>query len=306
MIRIGTYKVKTDKYSPEDCLRITKEVGFDFVCLAAHCLYPGDTTGFTPDLCEKIGIGFDNVHLTCNGAHALWAPGDEGDEIVKRYLYEIELFSSLGVKIGITHVTWGTKTPPPVNELGLNRLARVAECAEKHGFTVALENSAFPEYLHYVLPELVKRYGSSVGYCFDSGHRNAFAPDEDFLGLYGEHLVATHIQDNEGKTDMHLIPGDGSGDWDKITSELARTQLARDRICAEVKGAYVKSLPGKSAEEIRKRLAPLSIADDEKLLKITDGAFSVYEDLTYEEYMLRLADRMRNIAATVEAKAKGN
>lgn len=303
LIKIGTYKVKTSAHTPEECLRITKDAGFDFVCLAAHCLYPGDTTGFTPELCGKVGIDFDNVHLTSNGTHAIWAEGEDGDAIIDRYIFEIKLFSSLGVKTGICHVTWGTKTPPPISELGLHRLEKVAECADKCGFTVALENSAFPEYLHYVLPKLAAEYKNSIGYCFDSGHRNAFAPGEDFLAQYGNLLCATHIQDNEGKTDMHILPGDGSINWDKVTSELASTAFARKMLCAEVAGAYHKERPGKTAAEIRESLSSLAIIDDESLLRIYDGGFSVYEDITYEQYIARLADHMRKIAAAVEAKA---
>lgn len=302
LIKIGTYKVKTSAHDPEECLRITKDAGFDFVCLAAHCLYPGDTTGFTPELCDKVGIEFDNVHLTSNGTHAIWAYGDAGDAIIDRYIYEIMLFSSLGVKTGICHVTWGTKTPPPISEIGLLRLEKVAECADKCGFKVALENSAFPEYLHYVLPKLASEY-KSIGYCFDSGHRNAFAPEENFLARYGDLLCATHIQDNEGKTDMHIIPGDGSINWDKVTSELSKTAFARKMICAEVKGAYHKECPGKSAEEIRKSLSSIAVIDDENILKIYDGGFSIYEDLTYEQYVSRLADHMRKIANEIEKKS---
>lgn len=302
MIKIGTYKARNNEYSPEELLRMTKDAGFDFVCFAARCLYPGDNTGYTPELCAKVGIGFDNVHLTSNGAHALWLDGEDGDAIVDRYCREIEMSATQGIKIGITHVTWGTSTPPPIGELGIKRLSRVVEVAEKHSFTVALENSAFPAFLHYSLDKLKSPY---IGFCFDSGHRNAFAPNEDFLKQYGHILAATHMADNEGKTDLHLIPGDGNADFDKVTSELALTALGRDRICAEPGSIVHRERPGMSRKEIQNSLSSISLMSDpdcDKLLNIYDGGFTVYENLSYPEYLARLAKSMKKLALTIESK----
>lgn len=299
MIRIGTYLVKGGELDAEEKLRITKDAGFDFICFGAKSLLTGN--GPTPDMCARVGIGFDNVHLTSNGTHAIWAEGEDGEVITERYCREIAECSAPGIKTGIAHVTWGLPTPPPICERGLHRLERVAECAEKHGFTVALENSAYPEYLHYVLGNLKS---GNIGYCFDSGHRNAFAPDEDFLARYGHMLAATHIQDNEGRSDLHMIPGDGSIDWNKVAGELAATALGRNRICSEVAGVIRKERPGRSAAEIRAELERVAVLDDGKLVKIYDGGFTIYEGLPYEAYIARLAAAMRRIAGMVADAAR--
>ncbi len=81
MIQIGTYLVKGPG-TPEERLRITKDVGFDFVCFGKSMF---DGTGINPEMCGKIGIGFDNVHLSGENTTKIWSPGEEGDAIAERY-----------------------------------------------------------------------------------------------------------------------------------------------------------------------------------------------------------------------------
>ena len=140
MIKLGTYLVRGSQLTPEERLRIIKGAGFDFICFNMKEMLEGESVGLTPELCGRVGIDFDNVHLTGNGTHAVWAEGERGDKIVERYCKEIKLCAEYGIKTGITHVTWGTSEPPPVCELGLRRFRTIAECAEKYGVVVALEN----------------------------------------------------------------------------------------------------------------------------------------------------------------------
>ncbi len=298
MIKIGAYRIdhpKANAFTMEERLRMTKAAGFDFVSFGAQSLI--NSTAFTVDLCEKVGIGYDNVHLTGNGTTKMWAEGDAGDEITERYCREIADIAALGVKIGITHVTWGTHTPAPISEVGLRRFERVVEAAEKHDFILALENSVFPEYLHYVMSNLKSEH---LGFCFDSGHRNAFTVNEDFFTPYGNILCATHMDDNDGKRDLHFVPYDGTCDFDRVCRDLAGTAHGRDRICAEMAGKLVRDCPGMSAAEIRESLKDIAIIDNERLLKIYDGGFEVYTDMEYDEYLDYVYAAMRRIADGIE------
>ncbi len=302
MIKIGTYRIDhtaAKDYTMEERLRMTKAAGFDFVSFGAASLI--NSTAFTVELCEKVGIGYDNVHLTGTGTTKMWAEGADGDEVTERYCREIADIAALGVKIGITHVTWGTHTPAPISELGLRRFERVVEAAEKHNFILALENSVFPEYLHYVMSNI---RSDNLGFCFDSGHRNAFTVNEDFFTPYGSILCATHMDDNDGKRDLHFVPYDGTCDFDRVCRDLAKTEHARDRICAEMAGKLRRECPGMSAAEIRESLKDVAIIDNERLLKIYDGGFSVYEDMAYDEYLDYVYASMRRIADGIEKYAE--
>lgn len=55
--------------------------------------------------------------------------------------------------------------------------------------------------------------GTSVGICLDFGHAHMDGDVVDAVEAVSEHLIATHIHDNRGRTDDHLVPFDGTIDW---------------------------------------------------------------------------------------------
>lgn len=297
-MKIGAYLVRGPG-SVEERLRAMKAAGFDFICLSKGLF---DGTGVTPEICGRVGIEFDNVHLTGDDTTKMWTPGEEGEQICLRYLNEIKLASEYGVKVGITHVTWGTKMlPEGPNQIGFDRFLRIAECAAKCDFQVAIENSAFPGHVYYILDHIT---GHEFGHCYDTGHRNAFARDEDFLGKYGDRLIATHFHDNDARRDLHMMPLDGTIDWDKLTDELAKTKFARERITSEFGGAKVKSFPGMSKEDLEREFSCLA-AYGTKYLGFADEQVSFYMDIPFDELLDRLYSRMKTVADMITAKSKG-
>lgn len=55
---------------------------------------------------------------------------------------------------------------------------------------------------------------AKLGFCYDSGHDHMAAGETfDLLRRWGHRLLSTHIADNLGQTDDHLIPGQGTLDW---------------------------------------------------------------------------------------------
>ena len=63
----------------------------------------------------------------------------------------------------------------------------------------------------------------NVGYCYDSCHHLNYAPDDDLLKLYGNRLMALHLQDNGGKHNQHQLPFDGNIDWVNVMKKIALT-----------------------------------------------------------------------------------
>lgn len=301
MVKVGMYPMKSSQYSDEECLRIIKSVGFDFVCLGMRKIADGGL-GDILKACEKLSLPVDNIHLTGNGTTDIWEEGQAGEDITARYCREIEFCSSMGIHVGITHVTWGRKPVCPVDETGLSRFERIAECAAKNDFLLALENSVYPEHLYAVMDRLAD--SPNIGFCFDSGHRNAFAPAEDFLGRFGSRLAATHLQDNNGKSDLHVIPLDGCAPWQENAKSLAATRLGSSRITAEVSGDPLKKMPGLSREEIARVISPMAVAGDEKIVHIYDGAVTFYEDFSYTQKIERLYAAMKRIAGMIEEELK--
>jgi sugar phosphate isomerase/epimerase len=84
---------------------------------------------------------------------------------------------------------------------------------------------------------LIDGLGPHVGVCFDTGHNNATGADvPKQVGILGGKLFNTHIQDNHGRAneDEHLIPGDGTIDWDAFLDALDAIGFDSPRILEAV------------------------------------------------------------------------
>jgi sugar phosphate isomerase/epimerase len=53
-----------------------------------------------------------------------------------------------------------------------------------------------------------------AGICLDFGHAFLMGDVVDQIEIVAEHLVTTHVHDNGGKKDDHLVPFDGRINWD--------------------------------------------------------------------------------------------
>lgn len=87
--------------------------------------------------------------------------------------------------------------------------------AEPLGVRIAIE----------VIPNELSRAGSlvyfveevleaaDVGICLDFGHAHMDGDLVDAIETVSEHLITTHVHDNRGRTDDHLVPFEGTIDW---------------------------------------------------------------------------------------------
>ena len=87
--------------------------------------------------------------------------------------------------------------------------------AEPLGVRIAIE----------VIPNELSRAGSLVhfveevldkdgaGICLDFGHAHMDGDLVETIETVSEHLVTTHVHDNRGRTDDHLVPFEGTIDW---------------------------------------------------------------------------------------------
>ena len=55
--------------------------------------------------------------------------------------------------------------------------------------------------------------GAEVGICLDFGHAHLDGDVVDAIETVSEHLIATHVHDNGGRADDHLLPFEGTIDW---------------------------------------------------------------------------------------------
>ena len=296
MIQIGTY-VHGGGNIEEKIIAI-KKAGFDFVAIGMGALSDG-TLEYQVELCKKYGLDIDNIHLTGGKTTEIWFEGELGDEICARYCKEIKMAADAGIKKGIAHITWGHTDPGGVSECGIARLTKMADTALENGFLLCLENSVFIEHLYATMEKLKDH--PAVRFTYDSGHRNAFAHDFDLLGSFGHRLAALHIDDNDAAHDLHLLPFDGNNDWERDARDLAKTEFARQRICAETSYGSDKKIKELSDEEIKAIVNTLPISAEPELYTIKDKVMKSYSSLSYEDYMVRLHAKLKKLADMIEA-----
>lgn len=63
---------------------------------------------------------------------------------------------------------------------------------------------------------------ADVGICLDFGHAHMDGDLGDAIETVAEHLVTTHVHDNRGRTDDHLVPFEGSIDWPRALTTLQK------------------------------------------------------------------------------------
>lgn len=70
---------------------------------------------------------------------------------------------------------------------------------------------------------IVDGAGGGMGICLDTGHANIAGCDiPSFIEKAGDRIIATHIADNDGKRDLHLLPGWGNIEWEKVIPAFRR------------------------------------------------------------------------------------
>ena len=95
-------------------------------------------------------------------------------------------------------------------------LEELSPAAEGHGVRLAVE--VIPNALSTAssLVTLVESdiEARALGICMDVGHARLMGDVVDAIETCSGHLITTHLHDNRGRSDDHLVPGKGVIDWD--------------------------------------------------------------------------------------------
>ena len=97
-------------------------------------------------------------------------------------------------------------------------LEELSPVAQRYGVQLALE--VIPNELSTpsALVELIESDIDAVlGICMDVGHARLMGDVVDAIETCSGQLITTHLHDNRGRHDDHLVPGKGAIDWDAAT-----------------------------------------------------------------------------------------
>lgn len=113
-------------------------------------------------------------------------------------------------------------------------LEEIKVFAGQRGVQVLLENipneHSSAERLNYFLGQT----HLELGYCFDIGHAHMGGGVEREFELMQDRIRSTHLHDNDGESDQHLFPGEGSIDWNKAM-QLLRSRADQYPLLLELK-----------------------------------------------------------------------
>jgi sugar phosphate isomerase/epimerase len=121
----------------------------------------------------------------------------------------------LPVPVLVTHLGIPRTQIGPGNSRAAARrsLEELRTVAEPLGVRIAVEVipnqlSGAGSIVHFVEDDL-----DGLGICLDFGHAHLDGDVADAVETVSEYLIATHVHDNRGRHDDHLLPFDGTIDW---------------------------------------------------------------------------------------------
>ena len=207
------------------------KVGFNAVMLgwAGFSDNPDETKHLNPELARKNGLHIDNIHTPFLGANEFWLDNLDGDEYFNMQMQCIDDCKKHEIPAMVLHINQGL-IPPPISEIGLERLKKLINKAENTNVYLAFENMRNIEHLRYIFSNMKSE---RVKFCYDSGHRNCKTPNEDLLVEFSDKLISIHLHDNNGLEDEHKLPFDGTINWNDIMRNIKKSNYA-GALCLEV------------------------------------------------------------------------
>jgi sugar phosphate isomerase/epimerase len=187
-----------------------------------------------PAAAEALGSWLEDTGVALHAVHApttlSFTDGQWGDTLTiaspdeeRRQRAVAETIASLGLasvvpfRYLVLHLGVPAKDPDANSRAAAARsLEALSEAAEAVDVTLAVELIPNPlstgSRLVQWLEEDLDLGGAGV--CLDVGHANLVGDAVDAIEACSGHIVTTHLHDNRGRRDDHLLPGQGTVDWE--------------------------------------------------------------------------------------------
>lgn len=238
--RIGISVGKYFPASPELLINTIADIGFDAI---SPVWQADDCLPITVNTARARGLTVQSLHAPDRIAADIWqidnAVSQNALDIYMRVLQDCH---HLSVPIMVVHSWGGFNMTAVPGEKGLFNFAKLVDKATEYGIRIAFENLQGEQFLYALLTNF--QNNPTVGLCWDSGHELCYNRSKPILADWGDRLLLTHLNDNLGitskdgslcsKDDLHLLPYDGTDDWDR-NIRLLRQSARQDILNFEVK-----------------------------------------------------------------------
>ena len=193
--------------------QLIKESGFDGVLLWWSEYLNRNDYRNGPQIIRDAGLFIENIHTPFQVQDNIWDDNLDGEASIECYLQCAADCAEFDIPAMVVHLPDDDK---PYTTLGLDRMKRLAEKAEKLNVNVALENLHNLTNLAFMLEQIDS---VRVGFCYDCCHHYNYYPEIDLLSMYGSRMTALHLHDIENRS-IHRIPFDGRLDWQTIMKRI--------------------------------------------------------------------------------------
>jgi len=134
----------------------------------------------------------------------------------------IDVAETVPFRYLIQHLGSGRQEADPRRyDAAFTSLEHLSLFAKQRGVTIAVENTPNELGAPASLVQFVKETRLDLKFCFDIGHAHLDAGVAESFELMRPRIVTTHIHDNHGQKDEHLLPYSGTIDWDAALTALA-------------------------------------------------------------------------------------
>lgn len=204
--------------------------GVEIFCAPQHFSYRA------PERVRELGDALAEYRLELHSLHSPterdMAPGRESGvaisicdterirrlDAVDEIKRALEVAESIPFKFLVQHLGHGRQMADPrKTDAAFSSLEHLSVFAKARGVTIALENRqdelGSPSSLQHFITDT---HLHDLRLCFDTGHAHVEAGVEAGFDMMRDRVATTHLHDNHGEKDEHLLPFEGTIDWETI------------------------------------------------------------------------------------------
>lgn len=222
--------LSASKRNFDQCVQVAQEQGLGIEVMTFA--FPDVLDGEWKSLVKAYRAQLRSVpgKLAMHGPFMDMAPGSPDSKInqavIKRYQQAIQIGAELGTEVIVFHANfiaaihtneyrsaWHTRN--------VDFWGPMAEFAQQHGVTLAVENMW--EYDPNIIADVLKAINNlHLRACLDVGHAHLFGevPFESWLKALEPLLVHSHMNNNNGKIDVHQAFDNGVLDYHRILPQM--------------------------------------------------------------------------------------
>jgi sugar phosphate isomerase/epimerase len=234
---LSTYRYVKQPLTPQLLGEIAQAgvAGIEIFCAPQHFSYRA------PERVREIADALGEYRLELHSLHSPTerdlAPGRESGvaisisdterirrlDAVDEIKRALEVAETIPFHFLVQHIGHGRQMADPRKiDAAFSSLEHLTVFAKARGVTIALENTrdelGSPSSLQHFITDT---HLHDLRLCFDTGHAHMETGVEAGFDMMRDRVATTHIHDNHGEKDEHLLPYEGSIDWDAALAVLA-------------------------------------------------------------------------------------